>query len=535
MRRDVDKASSVGLIDLGSNSIRLLVFRINPNKSYTVLTRHKQMIRLGEGAFSSNRLSGEAMKRAMDAIRNMADLCRGYDVSDVEAYATAAVRDAKNGADFVEQAANETGIKFSMISGLEEARLIHLGVATGLTASYERGLFIDIGGGSTEMIVGNQALECLYLDSLKLGSVRVANIFAESSGAGPISPNLYEKLKSHVRNSSLHSIFRIRDMAPDILVGSSGTIQNLAEMASRAAKSASPREAQDAPDALSLDALAEVAKKLCSISVAERGKIPGINPQRADIIVAGAAILQTLMEELDMREIQLSSRGLLDGMLQDYLERGRLGYLDRTMSTRDWSVLQLARSCDFDESHSMWVTRLALTLFDSARAIGLHSYGEDERELLSYAAILHDIGLFLSFDDHHAHSRYMIKNSEPLGFNRREVDVMANAVYFHRKWSDKRNRRDADYNMMSKDDRKISRTLGVFLRMAEGLDRSQRQTVRSARFESSKRVITLILELASPSPMEIYSTERAIGQFKKIFGREYVIKPVNLPDNSDDI
>jgi exopolyphosphatase/guanosine-5'-triphosphate,3'-diphosphate pyrophosphatase len=520
MQKDAASSSSVGLIDLGSNSIRLLVFRINPNKSYTMLTRHKQMIRLGEGSFSSRLLSEGAIKRATDAMLNMAEICRGYNVADIEAYATAAVRDAKNGLEFVERAAAETGIRLSVISGLEEARLIHLGVAAGLSYQYEKGLFIDIGGGSTELIVGGDRHECIYLDSLKLGSVRVSNTFEEHSG-GPVSPAVYEKLKSHVRNSSHHSIFRIRELAPDIFVGSSGTIQNLAEIALRASKKISTRNEEGSPESMSLDALADVAKKLCSLSVAERKKIPGINPQRADIIVAGAAILQTLMEELGIAEMKISARGLLDGMLQDYLERGKFGYLDGSMSTREQSVLQLARSCNFHEKHSMWVTRLALCLFDSAGEIGLHGYGEPERELLSYAALLHDIGLFLSFDEHHSHSRYIIKNSEPLGFNQREVNVMANAAYFHRKWSERKNRSDGDYNVLSRDDKKLADTLGVFLRMAEGLDRSRQQTVRYARLDRKKRAISLFLELSRPSPMELYSIERAVGQFKKVFACGY--------------
>ena len=482
------------------------------------------MIRLGEGAFSTKRLSEAAIARALEAIRNIAEICRGFDVSDIEAYATAAVRGAVNGAEFVDRAEAETGIRFSVISGLEEARLIHIGVATGLSVQYDKGLFIDIGGGSTEMILGTAGRECLYLDSMKLGSVRVAGVFAESAGDGPVAPALYEKIKSHVRNSSLHSIFRVKQMVPDILVGSSGTIQNLAEMASRASKDHSAGEGVQAPETMSLDVLCEVAKKLCSLPVSERKKVPGINPQRADIIVSGAAILQTLMEELGMREINISARGLLDGMLRDYLERGRYGYLDGSMSTREQSVLQLARSCGYNEVHSGWVTRLALSLFDSAGETGLHSYGGAERELLSYAALLHDIGLFLSFDEHHSHTRYIIRNSELLGFNQREINVMGNAAYFHRKWSEKKNRMDADYNTLSKDDKKLARVLGVFLRMAEGLDRSQQQTVSNAGFKRFKRSsLALSLELTRPSPMEIYSIERAMGQFNKVFGKKYVV------------
>jgi exopolyphosphatase/guanosine-5'-triphosphate,3'-diphosphate pyrophosphatase len=161
-------------------------------------------------------------------------------------------------------------------------------------------------------------------------------------------------------------------------------------------------------------------------------------------------------------------------------------------------------------------------LFDGAREAGLHKYGAIERELLRYASLLHDIGLFLSFEDHHAHSRYMIKNSTLLGFNQREIDVIANAAYFHRKWSEKKNRADVYYNSMNRNDKRLARTLGVFLRMGEGLDRSQRQTITEAQLSRARvKRVELRLAISSPSPIEIYATQRASAQFKKIFGTDY--------------
>jgi exopolyphosphatase/guanosine-5'-triphosphate,3'-diphosphate pyrophosphatase len=520
-KKETYTQSSVGLLDLGSNSIRLLVFRVNPNKSYTVLTRHKQMIRLGEGSFSSRRLSDEAMERAFDAIRNMAEICRGYNVGDIVAYATAAVRDARNGADFVSKAASKCGIRFVVISGMEEARLIHIGVSSGLSFSYEKCVFIDIGGGSTELMVGDKSRKCLYMDSLKLGSVRVSNAFTGASGEGPVSLSLYEKIRNHVRNNSFRSASSARALQPDAMVGSSGTIQNLAEIASRVAKNA--QTDGELPESLEIGALEALAKKLCSLTLHERKKLPAINPSRADIIVAGAAILHTIMDEIGMTSIKISARGLLDGMLQDYLERGRLGYLDNSMTTREQSVLQLARSCNFNETHSRHVALLACGIFDASREIGLHGYGPRERELLGYAALLHDIGLFLSFDEHHTHSRYMIINSELLGFDQREIAVMANAAYFHRKWTENKNRADEMFKQLSRDDRRTALVLGLFIRMGEGLDRSQQQTVKSARLEGMKHGVILRLSLSRPSPMELYSIEKAASQFKKTFGSEYTV------------
>jgi exopolyphosphatase/guanosine-5'-triphosphate,3'-diphosphate pyrophosphatase len=511
---------AVGLIDLGSNSVRLMVFRINPNKSYTILTQHKQMVRLGEGSFASKRLSEAAMLRSLDALRNMKEICLGYDVADTVAYATAAVRDAGNSAEFVERAESESGIRLAVISGMEEARLIHLGVSAALPSPPRTGLFIDIGGGSTELIVGRGS-DFLLLDSLKLGAVRVTNAYPETSGDSPVPAELYERIKNHVINNSIRIVRSIRELSPEMMIGSSGTIQNLSEIASNMAKAAPQGETSPS---LSRRALSEVARKLCSVPLEERKKIPGINPQRADIIIGGAAILHAIMDELGMEELTVTSRGLLDGMLLDYLSRGRFGYADDSMPTRASSVFQLARSCAFNERHAKWVARLAVGLFDSAQAAGLIDYGHAERELLEYAALLHDIGLFLSFSEHHLHSRYMIKNSELLGFNRREIDVIANAAFLHRRWSPKRKGADPYFNEMSGDDRKLARALGIFLRMGEGLDRSQQQTVTSAQLvRTGRRKISLRLVLSRPSPMELYSIGRARGQFKKIFGAEYTV------------
>jgi len=515
----MDDSPVVALVDLGSNSVRLMVVRINPNKTHTVLTRYKQMVRLGEGAFVKKRLAEQAMRRTIDALLNIAEIQKGYNAVDIAAYTTAAVRDAKNGSEFVERAAKETGVHFVVISGLEEARLIQVGVAADLRfEENSTALFIDIGGGSTELSVG-RGVESLYLDSLKLGAVRIANVFPDVSGPKPISPKLYNDLRLYVRNNSLRSVQKLRGMKLDMMVGSSGTIENLAEISIGGEKSVDFRKGADGLS-ISLKALSETAQKLCSLSLEDRKKIPGIQPQRADIIVAGVAVLQTLMEDLGMEELQVSQKGLLDGMLQDYLLRGKHAYLDEAVSIREQSVLRLARSCGFDEVHSTWMAGLALELFDSACKLKLHPYGQAERKLLYYAGLLHDIGLFLSFNEHHVHSRYIIKNTELLGFNRDEIDVMGNAAYLHRKWSSKSIRVDPSFSALPLKEQKLAQMLGLFLRMGENLDRSQQQAVTSAALTRRGRGVELRLKFLRSSHTELYSIEKTRPIFKKILGRD---------------
>ncbi|MCL1940387.1 MAG: Ppx/GppA family phosphatase [Synergistaceae bacterium] len=519
MEQTMKDSPVVALVDLGSNSVRLMVVRIDPNKTHTVLTRFKQMVRLGEGAFTDKRLKERAIRRTIEAIHNIAEIRKGYNAVDLVACTTAAVRDAKNGAEFVKRTAKETGIRFAVISGLEEARLIQIGVASDLRfAENNTSLFIDIGGGSTELSVGRGA-ESLYLDSLKLGAVRVANAFPYVSGQNPIPLKLYDEIRLYVHNNSLRSIQKLRGIKLDTIVGSSGTIENLAEISAGGERIADSRK-NDSHLHISLKALSDTAKKLCSVSLEDRKKIPGIQPQRADIIVAGAAVLQTIMEDLGMEELQVSQRGLLDGMLQDYLFRGKYAYLDKADSFREQSVLRLARSCGFNEIHSKWMGRLALELFDSAAELKLHQYGQAERELLYYSGLLHDIGIFLSFSKHHVHSRYIIKNAELLGFNREEIDVMSNAAYFHRKWSPKKSNIDSLHKIIDPKIQEIGKILGLFLRMSENLDRSQQQTVASATLARCGKDVELRLTLSGPSSTELYSIEKSRPSFKKIFGHD---------------
>ena len=521
MKEEKSPRPVVALIDLGSNSVRLLVVRLNENGSHTVLTRYKQMVRLGEGVFKTGRLSEKALERTIESLRGIADICRGYDVVEMVAYATAALRDASNARVFVDRTLRETGIRFSVISGLEEARLIHLGVASGLPdAGQKIGLFADIGGGSTEVIVG-QGLHFIHLDSLKMGAVRLAGLFPKSTGPRPVPPALYEEIRAYVRDSSLRSFQKLQGLHPVFMAGSSGTIVNLAAIAARLKK----RQGKSAgsPRTLTLKALTETAKRLCAAPLEQRRKFPGINPERADIIVAGAAILQTLMEETGMTSLAVSNRGLLEGMLTDYLAKGAHGHPDEEGSVREQSVRQLVRACAQDEAHVQWVARLAADLFDSAGSVGLHSYGEEERGILRCAALLHDIGLFLSFSNHHAHSRYMIENSELLGLSRREVLLTAWAAFFHRKWQEPRGEGAASFNALSQEDKRLVRVLGAFLKIAEGLERSQQQTVSVARFERRGKKIYLVLAVSKPSPTELQAVESTHAAFAKLFGVDFTV------------
>lgn len=505
----------VGIIDLGSNSVRLLIIRVFPDGAATVLNQVKHMVRLGEGGFAHKRLQEETMTRTIAVLRGLAEMCAVYHVSETIAIATAAVREAANGQDFIRRVHEKTGLSFTIVSGLEEARLIYLGVSSGLPKSEGLRLFIDIGGGSTELIVGDSERHH-NLDSLKVGCVRLTDLFF-GDGRKPVSAYAYAALQRYVRNEALHSFQRLGAFEIAEAVASSGTAQNLAEIAAaleNAEAERAGRSARASRQVLTYQGLRRVVGELCRRTADERKLLPGINPNRADVLVAGAAILQTIMEEQGFESVRVSSRNLQNGILVDYLRRTFPDASRPMLPAREDSVLQLARFCRFEEEHARHVARLALELFDSARSAGLHKADAVSRELLRYAALLHDIGIFISFGNHHAHSHYLIRNTELLGFTEREIEIMAAAAFFHRKWPSKK------YSLfleLESGVREEVRLLSLFLTLAERMDKSHCGLVRSAWFARGGEGLELHVRTLAACPIEVGEIDRSRKLIRKMF------------------
>ncbi|HIU17579.1 MAG TPA: Ppx/GppA family phosphatase [Candidatus Avidesulfovibrio excrementigallinarum] len=511
----------LGIIDLGSNSLRLLIVRTHSDGSSTVLNQVKQMVRLGEGGFLRGRLQEAAMARTLDVLEGMAKMCAAYKVSELLAVATAAVRDAENGKDFLARVKERTGIEMSAISGSEEARLIYLGVSSGLEHTNRLRLFIDIGGGSTELAVGNSR-GYKSLESVKLGCVRLTNLFFKDK-TGPVSAKEYATVQGYVRGVALHAFQRIADFEIAEAVASSGTAQNLAEIAASleeadAQKAGRPSRANRG--VLSYDGLLRVVRELRSRTLEERRALPGINPNRADVLIGGAAVLQTIMEEQGFESVLISNRNLQNGVLVDYLMR-----LSQEPSapvpSRERSVLRLARFCRFEETHSRHVARLALELFDSAAGLGLNGASHASRELLYYAGLLHDIGIFIAFTDHNAHSHYLIRNTELLGFTSREIEIIAALAYFHRK---RPSGKHQVYLDLDDDAREEVRLLSVFLNLAERMDKSHRQVVRATRLaRAANGGVELHILTAGDCLIEGEEIERGLKLLRKTYDRRVTL------------
>ncbi|WOX55941.1 Ppx/GppA phosphatase family protein [Methanoculleus palmolei] len=505
------KGRVVAFFDLGTNSVRLLVACFESPQSYTVLTKQKEVVRLGEGAFIRGWLRDDAMDRAVLVCRRFVDLSRSFGAVECVAVATSAVREARNSADFLKRLQNETGLNVRTVSGVEEARLIYLGVSRGIEMGDAVALFVDIGGGSTEIIVGDRGQERM-LESLHLGAIRLTNQFFEDGATDSVPPEVYEEIRRYIRDVVTPVAERVKRERVDVAYGSSGTIQNLAEIARR---SVSDR-LSDTPPALTREDLGKTAALLCSLPLDRRKGVPGINPDRADIIIAGTAILEEVMDAFGLSEIRISDRGLRDGLIVDYLSRRNGMSPEDRLRKRKQSVERLLGACRASPEHAQTVARFSLELFDSGRQAGLHKFGTAERELLEYAAYLHDIGEIVSFSNHHLHSHYIISNADLPGFDRREVGIIAEVARYHRKKPPRTGTGPAAVPALS-----------VFLRLAEHLDRGHVGLVAQARIVSiDKKAATLEIVSATDCTLESSAIRSEGRAFRRVFGKDLIIRCV---------
>lgn len=501
-------------IDIGTNSIRLLLVRVDPNHYYTILSKQKEVVRLGEGEFATATLQPEAMQRAADVCRQFTDLARSRGAEEIVAVATSATREATNQAEFLHLLETSARLKVRVISGKEEARLIYRGVASGVDLGDQQALFIDIGGGSTEVILGNNR-DYSFLETHPLGAIRLTSTFFLPVETGPIDSLRYQIIKNYVRNLIVRTTQHLKEAQIDLALGSSGTITNLAEVAFLHEYGRSI----DRNDTLTYAQIVRTIQMLCEFPLAERREVPGINPERADIIIAGAAILDTFMETLHIDRLLTSDRTLQDGLLMDYLDSiGHAPELSQ-LTVRARSVLQLGRRVNFEESHARAVARLALELFDSAHEVGLHALDGNARELLEYAALLHDIGSFLSYQNHQEHSYYLIRNADLLGFDQNEMEMMANAALYHRKGMP--GKKNKEIENLEPQDRDAARILGMLLRLAENLDRSHTGAIQHVRFVPvKKKSVRLEIDTSQDCQLEIAGLRNHLDVFRKIFGKK---------------
>jgi exopolyphosphatase / guanosine-5'-triphosphate,3'-diphosphate pyrophosphatase len=508
----------VAFLDIGTNSVRILIIRLIQDRSWIVLTDQKMVVRLGEGEFDTHLLNPDAISRAESVIERFVHMAHTFKAEEIIAVATSALRDAQNRDECINRILIRTGVQIQIISGLEEARLIWRGVSSGIHLAEENALFLDIGGGSTEVIVGNQ-YEPVFLRSLKLGAIRTTQAILPAEYKKPYPNHVIDALKSHINLRIAHTVRNLRKYSFQKIYAGSGTVITLESIA-RQYKGTAETHVQGI---LTLTEIEQIIELLTSISLQERKKIEGLNPERADIIITGALILLMIIRQSRLNEIRVTERSLRDGLLNDYLSTYSDLKTGPQISVKEQSVQEVANFFRINKEHAEHVKELALMLYDSGIKIGLFRTSAYARELLAYAAYLHDIGQFISYSSHHCHSFYLIRSVPLLGFTQDELLLIALIARYHRKKGPRI--KDGDFLTLNKQQQEIVKILSQMLRIAENLDRSHDARVKQAKFiYLHEKTVEIGIDCNEDYSLEWAAMDADKGIFKKIFDKELIIK-----------
>jgi exopolyphosphatase/guanosine-5'-triphosphate,3'-diphosphate pyrophosphatase len=530
-------------IDIGSNSIHLVIVRAVKGQHPEIIDREKEMVRLGAGTLREHRLSKKTIERAITTLRRFKKMAEHNGADPIITTATSAVRESRNSDQFIEQVRKEVGLDVQVLPGVEEARLIAMAVSEVTDFNNRRALIIDIGGGSTEFIITGGGEPEVML-SLRLGAVRLTEKYISTD---PISIDQRNRLVANIRSDFTRAAAEIKNAGFDFVIGSSGTVLN---MVNAVVQAHGPYGSEDVTDyepfsqTVRLDQIEWLNRKLGRMTLRERRRAPGIEKGRADIIVAGGLLLQCFLSDLDAAEITSCDWSLREGVILNYLRRRREAHIapkiqpatafasqedsllypvtdDSILDVRARSVLSVARRYGYDVAHSHHVVRMATRIFDDTKE--LHQLNGQDLKLLQYAAILHDIGYHIAHNNHHRHGLYLIKNSEMPGFTGDEIAMMAAMVRYHRgslprKSSDARSRHEhEDYYALDRGQRAQMLRLASILQFADGLDRSHQQLIDDVRCEVADGTVTFVASSACECELEMWSAERKSSWFSDLF------------------
>jgi exopolyphosphatase/guanosine-5'-triphosphate,3'-diphosphate pyrophosphatase len=512
----------VAVIDLGSNSWRLVVFTYDASPEARWWKRTDELyegVRIGEGMGASGKLSVAAIKRGLETLAVFERFClaNGITRRDVHAVATSAIRDASNRDKFLNDAHSEIGLTIEVLSAEDEARYGY--VAAVNTTTLTDGVVLELGGGSMQLIkVADRRAD--QLESFALGAVRLTERFL--SGGEPARKKELQRVREHV-SERLSGLKWLPRSGPR-LVGIGGAVRNLAVAIQHGL---GPLDLGIQGFVISRDALSDLVRTLAGMSAAERGAVPGIKPERGDIILAAALVLDTVVELGGFDGIEVTEAGLRDGVFLArtlLAGRGRVGDADGPLfdDVREAAVRNLAIQYESDVAHVEHVATLALQMHDSLVEQKLFERTAGERELLWAASMLHDVGMTISYDDHHKHSRYLIISAELPGFDPRERMLIAQMSRYHRKGIPKLGSFAA---LAQPGDEELLERCSVILRLAEHLERGRDQSVSEARLRANGHGVDLHLEAEGDLTLQRWSVERYGDDeaFQRVFGRRLLI------------
>lgn len=509
--------SKLAVIDIGTNSIHMVLAELLPDGSYKIVDRFKDMTRLGNGAFAARRLSDEALARGLEVLNTLATLARNKGFDRIEAVATSAVREARNGGDFVDLVAKRTGVTIRVISGEEEARLIYLGVKNSIALSETPSVIVDAGGGSVELILGNRD-GVIQVTSLLLGAIRLAEEFL---GKMPPSGAMLKGLEEWVVGQLERALEPLKMKRWRSVIATSGMAANVAEIIHLRQTGRPLLQLNLAT--VSLKDIHALEKDLARSSLKERLEIPGLDPKRVDTLLPAVVVFRCLLQLSALDHMTLCDKAIREGVIYNFIERHRDGLRaeHEIPDIRRRNVLGLARRCQAPEIHSLHVAGLALRLFDQTKA--LHGFGRSERDWLEYAAVLHDAGYLINPRQHHKHAYYVIKHSDLSGFTADEIEVVANVARYHR-GAMPAMKHDGFSDLPAALQERV-KILGALLRLADALDRTHFSVVRTVNVTCGKSLLVEAI-VSGPAEMELWTAKKRADLLEEVFCRPVELKAV---------
>ena len=527
----VQENQMIAAIDIGTNSLHMVVVKIEATlPSFTIIAREKETVRLGDRNLETGELKPEVMMKAIACLGRFKTLADSLGTNSIVAVATSAVRESPNGKDFLHQVETEVGLSVDLISGPEEARRIYLGVLSGMEFNNKPHIIIDIGGGSTELILGDSE-EPRSLTSTKIGAVRLTG---ELIASDPISETEFKYLQAYARGMLERSVEEVQGKlkigdSPQ-LIGTSGTIETIATIHVREKLGLIPTTLNGYQ--FSLQDLRTWVNRLRKMTNVERAAIAGMPEKRSEVILSGAVILQEAMTLLGVESLTVCERSLREGVIVDWMLTH--GFIDNRLrfqsSIRERSVLKTAKKYQTNLEHSARVTAFALDIFDQTKG-QLHYWNADQRQLLWAAAILHNCGHYVSHSSHHKHSYYLIRNSELLGYNETEIELIANIARYHRK-SPPKKKHDSYRNLLHKEHRTMVNQLSAILRLAVALDRRQIGAISHVQCDYIPNFKEFKMSIFPSTTddecsLEMWSLDYKKGVFEEEFGLRFVATLMN--------
>jgi exopolyphosphatase/guanosine-5'-triphosphate,3'-diphosphate pyrophosphatase len=497
-------------VDIGSNSVRLKIARLQAGR-LRGLHEDREVTRLGEGVFGSGFLTPESMAETVKVLRRFHRATQQIVTDSVRVVATSALRDARNSQAFLEWVRSATGWRVEIISGIEEARLIHLGLFSTPRVDRSPTLMMDLGGGSCELTI-SQGGHIRDAVSLPLGAVRLTNEFLRHD---PTRKGELKRLRGFVTREVNRITDRIGNAKIKNVIATSGTAAALAAVASHLRRTAGRQR-----PVVSKAEMSRIAKRLARLPVAERRKIEGIGPRRAEIIVAGATVFQELLDRLHLKSFRYSPLGLRDGILAqmaaDYDRSTRSG---RQVESERWeSIMKAVDHYRVDRKHALDVRDAATTLFTALRSV--HRLPPEYLEWISAAAMLYEVGDYLNRNGHHRHTHYIISNSEILGYTPQQRRLIAAIARYLGK--SRPSVEDGPMKVVDPADRANVQKAILLLRLARSLNLGRSRAVEKVRvsLRSAEVKLTLVPRRRMGVDLELWAIEKDGDYFREVFGRE---------------